>query len=111
MGKTLDFNKLKKQYMTVTLADENNTVLMIGTPTKAILDNFLGLKDSLTAENMGDDAIDELYDICAQIMNRNKTGVKVSKTQIQELFDFEDIIYFIRAYSEFISEVSNSKNS
>lgn len=111
MGKTLDFNKLKKQYMTVTLADENNTVLMIGTPTKAILDNFLSLKDSLSAENMGDDAIDELYDICTQIMNRNKTGVKVTKAMVYELFDFEDIIYFIRGYSEFISEVSNSKNS
>ena len=110
MGKTLDFNKLKKQYFTITLADENNTVLMIGTPTKAILDSFLSLKDSLTAENMGDDAINELYEICAKIMSRNKTGVKVTTAQVQELFDFEDIITFIRGYSEFISEVANSKN-
>lgn len=110
MSKTLDFNRLKKQYFTITLADENNTVLMIGTPTKAILDDFLNLKNTLTAENMGDDAITELYEICARIMSRNKTGVKITTAQIQELFDFEDILIFIRAYSEFISEVANSKN-
>lgn len=110
MSKSLDFRTLKKQYMTVTLADENNTVLMIGTPTKAVLDDFLGLKDSLTAESMGDSAIDELYTICAKIMNHNKTGVHISVEKVHELFDFEDIIYFIRAYSEFISEVSNAKN-
>lgn len=108
MSKSLDFTKLKKQYMTVTLAD--NTVLMIGTPTKAVLDEFLGLKDSLTAEGVGDEAIDELYAICAKIMSHNKTGVKIGVERVHELFDFEDIIIFIRAYSEFISEVSNAKN-
>ena len=110
MAKSLDFNKLKKQYMTVHLADENNTVLMISTPTKAVLDSFLSLKDTLTAETMGDDAIDELYEICANVMSRNKTGIKITKSQIEEIFDFEDIIVFIRAYSDFIAEVSNAKN-
>lgn len=108
MAKSLDFRNLKKQYMTVTLADD--TVLMIGTPTKAVMDEFLGLKDSLTADNMGDNAIDELYSICAKIMSHNKTGVYISVERVHELFDFEDVIFFIRAYSEFISEVANSKN-
>lgn len=108
MSKTLDFNKLKKKYMTVTLLD--GTVLMITTPTKSVLDSFLTMRDTLSDDNMSDDAIDELYEICAKIMSRNKAGVVITKERVQDIFDFEDIIIFIRAYTEFIHEVSNAKN-
>lgn len=110
MSKPLDFNKLKKKYMTVILPDEKNTTLMVTTPSKAVLDSFLALRDTITDDDVNDDAIDELYSICAKIMSRNKMGVEVTVDMIQDLFDFEDIIIFIRAYTDFISEVSNSKN-
>ena len=110
MAKTLDFKALKKQYMTVKLADENNTVLMISTPTKAVLDGFLSMKDSLEDESLGDEAINELYEIVAKIMSHNKGRVKVSKEMIEEIMDYEDIIVFIRAYTDFIAEVTGSKN-
>lgn len=110
MARSLDFNNMKKRYLTVTLADEAKTVLMIGTPTKAVLDSLLNMKDSLAGDDLTDDAIEDLYDICARIMSRNKTGHKITKETVQELFDFEDIIVFIRAYTDFISEVSSAKN-
>ena len=110
MAKSLDFNSMKKKYLTVTLADEAKTVLLIGTPTKAVLDRLLNMKDSLAGDELTDDAIEDLYDICAQIMSRNKTGRVITKEAVQELFDFEDIIVFIRAYTDFISEVSGAKN-
>lgn len=109
MARSLDFNSMKKKYLTVTLADEANTVLMVGTPTKAVLDRLLSMKDSL-GDELTDDAIEELFDICARIMSRNKTGRVITKETVEELFDFEDIIVFIRAYTEFISEVSSAKN-
>ena len=83
---------------------------MITTPTKSVLDSFVSIKDELTDENMSEEAIDELYSLCTKIMNRNKTGVVITKEKLHSLFDFEDIIVFIRAYSDFISEVTNSKN-
>lgn len=110
MAKALNFNNIKKRFFTVTLPDEKNTTLLISTPTKEIMDEFISLKDSLTAESMGDDAIDELYDLCRKIMSRNKAGIKVTKDEIISLLDFEDIIIFIQGYTEFISEISNSKN-
>lgn len=110
MAKSLNFNKVKKNYFTVTLADENETTLMICTPTKAIMDEFISMKDSLSAENMGENAIDELYELCTKIMNRNKGGIKIARKDLEEMFDFEDIILFIRSYTEFINELSNSKN-
>lgn len=110
MAKTLDFNNLKKRYLTVRLADEKQSVLMIGTPTKAIFDELLNMKDSLNSGNMTEDAIDDLYEICAKIMSRNKTGRVIDTETVRDLFDFEDIIVFIRAYTEFINEVSSAKN-
>lgn len=110
MAKTLDFNNIKKKYLTVTLADEAKTVLMVGTPTKRILDSLIDMKDSLNEENISDEAVDDLYEICAKIMSRNKTGRVITKEMIEDAFDFEDLIVFIRAYTDFINEISNSKN-
>jgi hypothetical protein len=110
MSKSIDFTKLKKKYLTVTLADDENTVLQITTPTKDILDDFLSLKDTVTGEDVGEEAIDALYEICAKIMSRNRAGKVISTKFVQETLDFEDLIIFITGYSEFISEVANSKN-
>lgn len=110
MAKTLDFNSLKKRYLTVKLADEKNTVLMIGTPTKAVLNSFLSMKDNLTADNLGDEAVDELYDIVTRVMNYNKGGIKITKEKVEDMFDYEDLLVFINAYSDFIGEVASSKN-
>ena len=107
MAKSLNFKNVKKVYFNVTLPDD--TTLMISTPTKAIMDEFISMKDSLDAE-MSDDAIDTLYELCTKIMNRNKGGITVAKKDVEEMFDFMDIILFIQGYTEFINEVVNSKN-
>jgi hypothetical protein len=110
MSKSLDFTKLKKQHLTVTLADEKNTKLLITTPTKKVLDEFLTMKDSLTGDTAGEEAINELYAICAKLMSQNKNRKKITTEMVEDLFDFEDLVIFITAYSEFISEVASSKN-
>lgn len=110
MAKTLNFNNIKKQYMTVTLADEKNTTLMISTPTKAILDEFVNMQDYIGGDNVQSDAMEDLYEICSKIMSRNKAGIEITKEQIEEMFDFEDIMIFIKAYTDFIKEVTNRKN-
>lgn len=113
MAKALNFNNVKKTYLTVTLADEANTTLMIGTPTKAIMDDLVTLQDSLdniSDEEASTEATDELYSACAKLMSRNKGGIKISKEYLEEVFDFEDIIIFFNAYMDFISEVTSGKN-
>ena len=113
MAKPLNFNNVKKKYLTVTLADENNTTLMIGTPTKAVMDDLILLKSSFEAiEEDGTDsaATDDLFEACAKVMSRNKAGVKISKEDLEKIFDFEDVMIFFTAYMEFISEVTSGKN-
>lgn len=108
MAKSLNFNNVKKQFLTITLADEKNTTLMIGTPTKAIMDDLTLLQNSMSDAN--DEATDDLYNACARVMSRNKAGVKITKEFLAEIFDFEDIMIFFNAYMEFIDEVIASKN-
>ena len=113
MAKFLNFNNIKKQYLNVTLADEKSTTLLIGTPTKKLMDDLVLLQSSIEAieENSENtEAFDELYTACAKIMSRNKAGVVITKEKLEDIFDFEDIIIFFTAYMEFIDEVASSKN-
>ncbi len=109
MGQTLDFNKAKKQYLTIVLPDEKQTRLLLITPTKGLL---TALADMLpeSADVPAEEDLGALYDLCAQIMSRNKAGRKVTAKELEELLDFEDLIIFFNAYTEFIESVSNSKN-
>lgn len=109
MAKSLDFTKLKKQYFTVTLPNEDRTVLMIGVPTKKTLEEFIEVKDSLTTSK-DDNALETVYGVVAKLMSHNKGGVKVTREMLEETLDFEDLIIFINAYTEFIQNITNSKN-
>lgn len=115
MAKSLNFHNVKKSYLTVTLADEANTTLMIGTPTKAIMDDLIDLQDALeeisedgSAESI--DATNELYRACAKVMSRNKGGIVITPDYLAEIFDFEDVMIFFNAYMDFVTEVTGSKN-
>ena len=112
MVKPLNFNKVQKQFLTITLADEKNTTLMICTPTKAIMDDLTRLQNGVESVNnkSDDEAIDDLYDACARVMSRNKCGVKITKEFLADIFDLEDITIFFNAYMDFIDEVIASKN-
>lgn len=111
MSKVLDYTKQKKEYLTVKLNDEKKTVLMIGTPTKAILDDFININEQIN-ENAGADveAINDLYRVCAKIMSFNKGGIKITAEYLSEFFDIEDIMLFFNSYSEFMTSITGSKN-
>ena len=111
MAKNFSFKNLKKQYMPVELNDDANTDLMVGMPTKAVMSRLLDFKDDLADDPNSDSAIDELYDICSQIMSRNKAGIEITVEFLSEMYDFADIVGFIQAYSQFVAEISGSKNS
>lgn len=113
MAKPLNYNNLKKKYLSVTLADENNTVLLVGMPTKSIMDELTSLEGSietLDADSADLEALDDMYRVCAKIMSRNKCGIKITKEYLEDVFDYEDITIFLDAYTNFIGEISSVKN-
>lgn len=110
MAKTFDFNTLKKEYLTVRLKDDKKTVLMIGSPTKAILEEFTEINNRITYDDGADkEAIEDLYKICAKVMSFNKGGIKVTVNQLAN-YDLEDIMAFFNVYSEYMESVTSAKN-
>ena len=113
MAKPLNYHNVKKKYLTVTLADDKKTTLLIGTPTKAVMDDIVLLQDSLDAiseEETSIELINDIYRACAKIMSRNKGGIEITNEYLENLFDLEDIIIFFNAYIDFIDEVASEKN-
>lgn len=110
MAKALNFNKVKKQYMTVTLSDEKQTTIMIGTPTKKLMDEFIVMGSQLDEATDNNAIMKDFYELSAKLMSRNKGGVKITREQLEDALDFEDLIIFMNAYTAFIQEISRSKN-
>lgn len=105
--KALNFNTTKKSYLNVTLSD--GSVLLIGTPTKRIFDELIAIQKSL--DNITEsESLEAIYNVCAIVMSRNKTGKVITKEYLEEIFDVEDIILFFTSYVEFVSGLKNSKN-
>lgn len=112
MAKQLNFNNIKKEYLTITLPDEKRTVLLVGTPNKGLLKELTEIKSAIEqyGDEMSEEAIDNLFYICARLLSRNKGGVEITREYIEDLFDIEDVLIFVHAYLDFIAELANSKN-
>lgn len=114
MAKCLDFRQVKKNYLTITLADENETTLMITSPTKEIMDDITTLQNAMNEINENEELyaeqLDDLYHVCARVMSRNKGGIKITAEHLATFFDFEDITIFFDAYMDFVSEITKQKN-
>lgn len=108
--RSLDLNKIKKNYFVLTLNDENKTVLKIGTPTKEVLEDFVALQADLTDENSVDNAINAMYEIVAKILSNNKEKKEITSAELSEMLDYEDLFAIVREYSEFIVDIQNLKN-
>ena len=111
MSKTIDFTTRKKEYLTIKLNDAKKTTLMIGTPTRNILAEFVSINERVGDESGADmDTINDLYNVCAKIMSFNKGGIEITAEYLGDFFDVEDILVFFNAYGEFMGSVTNAKN-
>ena len=110
MTKTLDFNKTKKNYLTIVLPDEEKTRLQVLTPTKRLLAELTNILPDVTDDMPNEEDLNGLYEFCARLMSRNKAGVKITGEQLAECLDFEDVIAFFETFTDFINEVAGSKN-
>lgn len=110
MSQILDFNKTKKRYLTIVLPDEDKTRLQVMTPSKSLLAE---LSTSLPDPSVGlpvEEDLKALYNFCARLMSRNKTGKQITGEQLAECLDFEDLITFFGVFTDFINDIASSKN-
>ena len=110
MAKSFDFNKLKLKTMTVTLSDEEKSILMVMAPDKRLKDELVSIYENIN-DSDEDEVSEGLYELTAKVMSRNKQGIKVTSEKLKELYpDANYIMAFLNAYVEFIDEITNSKN-
>lgn len=111
MAKAINFNNIKKKYLTITLQDEKKTTILVGTPTKEIMDKLVSLQDIFNdPDSIDNDTIDNLYEICANIISRNKTNTRIDTETLAQLFDIEDLFIFFNGYMDFVGELNSEKN-
>ena len=108
MAKMLDFTKTRKPTLPIKLSDD--LMVHVYTPSKALLEEMIDAQDQIG--NMANDmeSVDQFYDLVARLMSNNKTGRKLTGEEISDLLNVDDLIVFFYAYTEFISEQTNSKN-
>lgn len=108
---TLDFRKQKKNYLKITLNDEEETKLSLLQPTKGLFQKMVAMSEDVgRMEGTDIDALDEVYAVCAELMSRNKEGIHLSKEILEETLDFEDIVIFLKAYNAFVAGIVHGKN-
>lgn len=107
--KSLNFNSITKKHLTVTLNDDKGTVILVQSPTKKVMDCLINMERS-GHEEKSEEQINELYNVCAEVMSRNVGKVKITKEFLEEIFDFEDIQIFLHGYMEFVSSQTQGKN-
>lgn len=108
---SLDFRKIKKNYLKVTLNDAAETNLSVMQPTKELFERMVAMSEEVANISGSDlEALDEVYGVCAELMSRNKEGLIVSKSNLESTLDFEDIVMFLQAYSAFVAGVVHGKN-
>ena len=110
MANVLDFNKTKKKYFNVVLNDDEQTKLAIMTPTKRLLTELMEMLPETTGEIPTEEELTSLYELTARLMSRNKTGRPVTADELAEILDFEDLVTFFEAYTDFLTQAANEKN-
>lgn len=103
-----DFNAIKKRTMKVTLPDENKTVINIGIPKKKTMEKFVVIATNLKKVDGDQDMINEVYNVIAEIFNSNTSGQKFTAAGIKKWMEFDDLIYFIKAYTVFINDTTKN---
>lgn len=108
---TLDFRNHQKTYLNLTLPDEKETSLKVMQPTKELFTKMTEMSTRVGSMAGSDlDALNEVYEVCAELISRNKEGITFTKEELEGVLDFEDIVVFLRAYSTFVSEIVFGKN-
>lgn len=108
---TLDFRRAKKNCMKIVLNDERETKLSLLQPTKQLFERMVVMSEEIGNLSGSDlEALDEVYAVCAELMSRNKEGIVVGKNNLESILDFEDVVIFLNAYSNFVAGIVHGKN-
>lgn len=115
--KTLSLKHDKLASMPVEL-DEFDLIHVL-TPTKGVFEELMRVvpvTQNLAGQTLDPEAataaINDIYNVCAHILSRNMEHKDITPEDVERVLTVSDIIVFIEAYVEFITEEAkkNEKN-
>lgn len=96
---SFNFNKVKRSFMTVTLKD--NRKLIVKMPMKKTFEKLVSAAGNGHGQHDGEDAMDTLGGLCAEILSHNMTGEQVTAKEITDRLRHRRMEALIDAYMEF----------
>lgn len=106
----LDFRKVPKKFLNITLID--GKAILVRMPTKKIFDILVTLENNLSALELNNkEQIAYIYDLTAEILSNNLKNEKIDSDYLAGLLDVEDIQILFKSYVNFVTGFTNVPNS
>lgn len=114
MAKTLDFNTLAPQTLTLIMRDDAKTRIEVGVPTERLVEQLQLIAPRLTSMVSNPEKVEnrELYELAAHLISCNHSGITVTAEELRDKYsmNLEMMVAFYSAYVGFINDITNEKN-
>lgn len=114
MSKTLDFNTLAPQVLTLVMRDDERTRIEVGVPTERLVEHLQQIAPTLNRMVQEPEKADnrDLYELAARLISCNHSGVTVTAEELRDKYrmNLEMMVAFYNAYVGFINDITNEKN-
>lgn len=114
MNRTLDFNSIKKPTLTLTMPDEDRTVIRVLTPTVELVEKLIANEKDLTKtlKTPDKDGVTAAFALAAEYISINKEGITVTAEDLRGKYNWgiDELIVFFSAYKDFVEAIETAKN-
>ena len=112
--KTLDFNAIQRPALTLTMKDDEHTVIRVTTPKTALIDRLVSGMTELEEilKKKEPNTLRAVYDLAAELMSNNLDFITVTGDELRDKYKLEldDMVVFFSVYLDFVHELQNAKN-
>jgi hypothetical protein len=105
---SFDFNKIERRSMPIKLKDGRELVLKM--PSKKIFEKISAIQKMDTDAMTGEDALDTVNAICAEIFSNNLASTEISAEEVAKSYEVEEQQVFLEAYMDFAKGATNDPN-
>ena len=103
-----DMNNLVKRYFPITLEDGRN--LEIEPPKLKTIKKIAHLSNLTDGATLTEEDIESLSSAISLALSKNKTDVRITSDEVEEMFDINAMYDFLTKYFNWVGEIQNSKN-
>ena len=103
-----DMSTLVKRYFSITLDD--GRTLELEPPKLKVLKKISQLSKLTNGDELTVSDIESLSSAIALSLSKNKSNVKITSDEVEEMFDIDGMYDFLTKYFNWVSEIQNSKN-